>query len=159
MEVLLETDFIPVGKAEMLIRQPADKVFDAFVNPAITTKFWFTKSSGRLDEQKSVRWDWEMYSVFANVTVLALEPNKRILVEWGGENEQPTTVEWVFKSLADDTTFVTITNSGFYGDLTSQIKQALDSTEGFTLVLAGLKAWLEHGIQLNLTADRFPAGM
>jgi hypothetical protein len=26
-----------------------------------------------------------------------------------------------------------------------------------TLVLAGAKAWLEHGIALNLVADRFPA--
>jgi hypothetical protein len=31
-----------------------------------------------------------------------------------------------------------------------------DSTEGFTIVLAGLKAWLEFGIRLNLVADRFP---
>jgi hypothetical protein len=25
-------------------------------------------------------------------------------------------------------------------------------------MLAGLKAWLEHGVQLNLVADRFPNG-
>ena len=33
------------------------------------------------------------------------------------------------------------------------------TTEGFTLVLAGLKALLEHGMRLNLVADRFPKGM
>jgi hypothetical protein len=33
------------------------------------------------------------------------------------------------------------------------------STEGFTLVLAGLKAYLEHNIELNLVADRFPKGI
>jgi uncharacterized protein (DUF2249 family) len=27
---------------------------------------------------------------------------------------------------------------------------------GFTMVLAGLKALLEHGIELNLVADHFP---
>jgi hypothetical protein len=32
----------------------------------------------------------------------------------------------------------------------------MDSTEGFTLVLAGLKALLEHGVKLNLVSDRFP---
>jgi len=26
----------------------------------------------------------------------------------------------------------------------------------FSLVLAGLKAWLEHGIELNLVADHAP---
>ena len=33
---------------------------------------------------------------------------------------------------------------------------AVDSTESFSLVLAGLKAWLEHGIQLKLISDRHP---
>jgi hypothetical protein len=32
----------------------------------------------------------------------------------------------------------------------------LDATGGFTLLLAGLKAYLEHRIQLNLVADKFP---
>jgi hypothetical protein len=31
-----------------------------------------------------------------------------------------------------------------------------DSTGGFTTVLDGLKAFLEHGINLNLVADKFP---
>jgi len=35
----------------------------------------------------------------------------------------------------------------------------LRSTGGFTIVLAGLKALLEHNIQLNLVADRFPKGL
>jgi hypothetical protein len=30
---------------------------------------------------------------------------------------------------------------------------------GFTWVLAGLKAYLEHNIMLNLIADRFPKGL
>jgi len=32
----------------------------------------------------------------------------------------------------------------------------LDSKGGFTWVLAGAKAWLERGINLNLIADAFP---
>ncbi len=38
-------------------------------------------------------------------------------------------------------------------------EQAIDSTGGFALVLAGLKALLEHDIVLNLVGDRFPAGV
>ena len=37
----------PVVKEEMLIRKPVHEVFEAFINPDITTKFWFTK--GRED--------------------------------------------------------------------------------------------------------------
>lgn len=39
----------PIAKAEMLIRKPAAEVFAAFVDPAITANFWFTKGSGRLE--------------------------------------------------------------------------------------------------------------
>jgi len=38
------------------------------------------------------------------------------------------------------------------------VKQALDSTEGFILVLAGAKAFLERNITLNLISDRYPDG-
>jgi hypothetical protein len=34
-----------------------------------------------------------------------------------------------------------------------------DSTQGFSLVLAGVKALLEHDIRLNLVADRYPKGI
>ena len=53
-------------------------------------------------------------------------------------------------------TFLSIVHSGFKGDQDKIISQVRDSTEGFTIVLAGLKAWLEYGIRLNLVADRFP---
>ncbi|EHK53368.1 activator of Hsp90 ATPase 1 family protein [Mesorhizobium alhagi CCNWXJ12-2] len=33
----------------MLIRKPVEEVFEAIVNPDITTKFWFSKGSGRLE--------------------------------------------------------------------------------------------------------------
>ena len=83
------------------------------------------------------------------------EATRRILIEWG-DPDTFTTVEWIFTPREDGTTFVTITNSGFQGDEQAIVQQALGSTGGFTLVLAGLKALLEHGIQLNLVADRFP---
>ena len=144
-----------IAKAEMLIRKPVAEVFEAFVNPAVTSKFWFTKSSGRLEVGKQVRWNWEMYGHSEQVNVKALEENKRILIEWSSGGA-PTTVEWVFTPRADNTTFVSITNTGFSGNGDEIVKQALDSTEGFTLVLAGLKALLEHNVILNLVPDRFP---
>lgn len=65
-------------------------------------------------------------------------------------------MEWTFKNLGKAGTFVSIVNHGFQGETEKLISQIRDSTEGFTLVLAGLKAYLEHNIQLNLVFDRFP---
>jgi uncharacterized protein YndB with AHSA1/START domain len=149
---------VPVMKTGMLIRRPAAQVFDAFVNPDITTEFWFTRSSGKLEPGTQVEWAWEMYDVSAAVTVKAIEPNRRIEIEWPGYSGL-TTVEWLFSSHTNDTTFVSITETGFTGDGDSLVQQVTASTQGFTLVLAGLKALLEHNIRLNLVADRYPKGL
>jgi uncharacterized protein YndB with AHSA1/START domain len=154
----LQLTQIPTTKTAMLIRRPVAEVFAAFVNPAITTKFWFTKSSGRLEEGRQVQWEWEMYGVGVPVTVNVIDPNRRLVIEWPGYSGL-TTVEWTFVQQKDGTTFVTITETGFTGTADELVQQVTDSTGGFTLVLTGLKALLEHNIQLNLVGDRFPAGI
>jgi uncharacterized protein YndB with AHSA1/START domain len=149
---------IPVMKTGMLIRKPVAEVFEAFVNPDITTQFWFTKGSGRLEAGKQVQWEWEMYGISVPVTAKAIDPGKRIVIEWPGYSGA-TTVEWLFSPRKDGTTFVDITESGFSGDGDQLVKHVTDSTQGFSLLLAGAKALLEHGIRLNLVADRFPEGI
>ena len=151
----MEISKAPVATAQMLIRRPAAQVFEAFVDPAITTRFWFSKSSGRLEAGGHVRWDWEMYGVGTPVHAREIEPNRRILIDWGDEGET-THVEWRFEPRGEDKTFVTVRNWGFPGDADKMVAQALDSTGGFNLVLAGAKAFLEHDIALNLVADHAP---
>ena len=141
-----------VVKAQMLIRKPVSQVFEAFVNPEITTKFWFTKSSGRLELGKKVRWEWEMFGLGDELTVKAFEENRRIVVEWDND---PTIVEWRFEPQEDDTTLVKISNWNFSGGCDEVLPLAVDSKGGYTMVLAGLKAWLEHGIELGLVSDQF----
>lgn len=145
----------PVAKTEMLIRKPVADVFEAFIDPAMTTNFWFTKSSGRLEVGREVRWDWEMYGASTSVLVKAIEPDKRIVIEWDGYSGR-TTVEWKFTAREDDTTYVVITESGWTGDGDKLVEYVAESTQGFTWTLAGLKAFLEHGIRLNLVADKNP---
>jgi len=149
----MELQDSPIAEAQMLIRKPVSEVFTAFVDPAVTTRFWFTKSSGKLESGKDVRWDWEMYGVSASVRVKVVDSNKRILVEWG---DPPRVVEWLFDPRPDGTTLVSISERGFRGSDDEVIAQALDSRGGFTIVLAGLKAMLEHDVALNLVADQHP---
>lgn len=148
----------PVVQTGMLIHRPVADVFEAFADPAITSRFWFTKGSGRLEPGAHIQWDWEMYGVSAQVHVRAAERDRRILVEWGSADEPPTAVEWLFTPHADDATFVSITNSGFKGSSNEIVTQAIDAMGGFTLVLAGAKALLEHGVALDLVRDRYPTG-
>ena len=144
----------PVARAELLIRKPVEEVFEAFVNPDITTKFWFTHSTGRLCEAQRVTWEWRMFGFRSDVKVLELEQDRRILMDWGKPGKA-TRVEWTFLS-RDGATTVAVNHRGFDGDRAQQVAAAIDATEGFTLVLAGAKAWLEHGLRLNLVVDRHP---
>ena len=145
----------PVAKAQMLIRKPIAEVFEALVDPAITSRFWFSKGSGRLETGKHVRWHWEMYGHHTDVDVKAVDANKRILIEWNGP-ENPSSVEWRFEDKGNDTTFVVVKNWGFNGDANKVVAEAIDSTGGFTFLLAAMKVFLEHGIEPNIVIDHAP---
>jgi len=140
----------PIACAEMLIRRPVSQVFEAFIEPAITSRFWFTRGDRRLEEGETITWYWDMYGVSAEVVVKSIERDRRILIAW------PNPVEWTFQPKDERTTFVRIVESGFSGTDDEKVARAIDSMGGFTLVLAGCKAYLEHGIELNLIADHNP---
>jgi len=145
----------PVVEVHMLIHRSAAEVFEAFADPRITRHFWFSRSSGRLEAGKEVRWDWEMYGASTHVRVLAVDPGRRIHVEWNGP-DNPSEIEWTFEPREPAATFVRIKNWSFQGDADRAIEQALDAQGGFSFVLAGLKGYLEHGIELGLIADHDP---
>ena len=129
-----------VVHAQMLVRRPVAEVFEAFVDPAITTHFWFSKGSDRLGPGKRVRWDWEMFGVGDTLVVREFEQDRKLRIQWDSD---ATEVEWTFEPRGDG------------GEL---LAQAVDAKGGYTMVLAGLKAWLEHGIELGLVHDQFPDG-
>src|SRR5512133_1041588 len=105
------------AESGMLIRRPVADVFQALVDPEITTRFWFTSSTGKLEAGKRIRWDWEMYGHSADVDVDAVEENERIVLRWPAyEGSGQTTVTWTFTARPDGTTFVAVSNSGFAGD-------------------------------------------
>jgi len=139
--------------AQMLIRKPAATVFEAFIDPSLTRNFWFTGSSGRLEEGREVIWEWEMYGVSTTVTAREIVPDEKIVFEWGNP---ATTVVFVFKRLHDGATYVTAKEYGYRAEGDALLAVIRDSTGGFTTVLDGLKAFLEHGIRLNLIGDKFP---
>ena len=145
----------PSTETQMQIRRSAAEVFNAFIDPAVTTNFWFTKSSGKLEVGKEVKWDWEMYNVSTTVWASEIVPNERIVFEWGESPKR--TVEFLFKTLSDGSTYVVAKEYGYQETGDELIAAIKDSTGGFTTVLDGLKCWLEHGINLNLIRDKFPA--
>jgi uncharacterized protein YndB with AHSA1/START domain len=151
----MESGKSPIVECQMMIRKPIATVFQAFIDPAITTKFWFTKSSGQLEAGNTIIWEWEMYNVSSEVQVKEIIQDQKISIEWSN-TDPATTVDFEFTALTDDTSYVVIKNYGFHQTDDALIEAIKDNTGGFTTVLDGLKAWLEFGIELNLVRDKFP---
>jgi uncharacterized protein YndB with AHSA1/START domain len=151
----LQLSQIPTVKVGMLIRRPPAEVFQAFVDPAVTTRFWFTKSSGKLTPGARVQWDWEMFGVSDQVLVKEVEDNRRILIEWG-DGDGSTTVEFRFIPWREEATYVQITESGLRGDGDELVSRVAGSTGGFYQVLCALKALLEHDVVLTVIRDHAP---
>lgn len=140
-------------QAQMLIRKPIHEVFEAFINPEITTNFWFTKSTGKLEEGKTIIWEWEMYDAKSEVKVLQIIPNQLIKTEWGLFSNN---VDYEFKEM-EKGTLVIIKSYGYSEKGDELLSVINDNTGGFTTVLDGCKAYLEHGINLRLIEDKFPS--
>lgn len=144
----------PTVDTGMLIRRPPEAVFTAFVDPDVTTRFWFTKSSGKLAPDAAVEWTWEMYGVSAKVWVKEFEENRRLVFDWGSDDSS-TTVEMRFLPW-QEATYVQVKESGFPGDADQIVARAIDSTGGFTMVLSAAKALLEHDVVLTVVGDKAP---
>lgn len=145
----------PVAELCLLFQVPVSKVFEAFVEPKITTKFWFTQSDGRLEPGKHVNWRWEKHDLTVPVQVLEVEQDKRILMEWG-EGDDKSTVEWTFTAQSDDGTSVRVLNSNFVGSIEEIVAKVIDSQGGFTQMLGDAKAFLESDSNANPVADGHP---
>jgi uncharacterized protein YndB with AHSA1/START domain len=133
-------------------------VFQAIIDPAITTRFWFTGSTGKLEPGATVEGDWEMYGVSTRVFVREVEEDRRIVIDWG-DGDESTTVEFRFTPHENEGTYMEVTESGLGGDGDQIVSHVAGSTSGFCQVLCALKALLEHDIVLTVVADRFPKGL
>lgn len=157
MPQLTKAPSVDVG---MLIRRAPHDVFEALADPSVTTRFWYTKSTGRMAEGAELTWEWEMHRASGRVWVREVQPGRRIRFNWDGyDPANPTTVEFQFISHENNTTYLRITETGFTGDTDTQVSRALESTAGFTFLLSSLKAALEHDVILQVTADAHPPGL
>src|SRR5262249_15161274 len=62
----------------MLVRRPPHEAFEALADPSITTRFWFTKSTGRMAQGAELTWEWEMYRASGRVWVKEIQADRRI---------------------------------------------------------------------------------
>ncbi|MET0417549.1 MAG: SRPBCC domain-containing protein [Actinoplanes sp.] len=143
------TSWTPVVDVDMLIRRPAADAYEAFADPDRIRRFWLASSSGRLEEGALVHWVFKVAGAETDVEVVAAKPGQLLDLRWDGA--QPLRITFEDRG---DACVVGIRVTDFGGDEPAAV--AAESMSGFTLVLASLKQYLEHGVEGDLMYDKFP---
>lgn len=146
---LTELSFTVSGR----VSRPCAEVYEAVADPAQLSKYFTTGGArGRLEPGTEVTWDFHDFPGAFGVQVLEAEPPHRIVVRWGGQattDDNGTTTTFEFEPIDHDTrTLVTITEASWRATVDGA-KNAFGNCEGWTGMLAALKIWVEHGINLR----------
>jgi len=140
----------PVVDVDLLIRKPSIEVYQAFAEPDRIRRFWLASSSGRLVSGATVSWQFKVAAARTDVLVIEAAPGALLDLRW--DDGQP--LRLTFDDRGGASTLVGVHLTDFPGD--NPAADAIEATSGFTLVLASLKMWLEHGIEGDLMYDKFP---
>jgi uncharacterized protein YndB with AHSA1/START domain len=136
------------ANAKMLIRRPRSDAFNAFAQPETISKFWLKRTTGPLSADARVEWEFMVPGAKEKVSVTAFEEPRRITFTWSaGLN-----VDMTFTEERDGATVVAVQAAGFKGE--DAVAQAVNATEGFSIVLCDLKTLLETGRSANLVKDK-----
>ena len=148
------------------VAKPVREVFEAVADPDKLSNYFTTAGAqGRLETGATVTWDFADFPGAFPVEVVEVVPDQKIVLRWdASEGEAPnlpetaagdrapgykTTVTMTFTPLEGDTrTLVEIREEG-WRENEGALKASYGNCQGWSQMLAALKAWLEHGICLR----------
>lgn len=127
------------------IFKPADEVFEAFVDPAKIGNFWFSSSSERWGQGKTITLRYDEYDAQGDIKVLEIEVNRKIVFQ----DEEGHIITITLKELDNLSTIIEINEEGFNENDDELISKLIDNKEGWVYVLSCLKGYLEYGVNLR----------
>lgn len=136
------------------IARPCAEVYEAVADPAQLSRYFTTGGAqGRIDPDSVVTWDFADFPGAFPVTVVEATPPHRIVIEWDGDQTTTpggtTRTTFTFEPIdGDRRTLVTITEESWIAT-PDGAKRAFGNCEGWTGMLAAMKAWVEHGVVLR----------
>jgi uncharacterized protein YndB with AHSA1/START domain len=134
------------------IARPVHEVFEAVADPEQLSCYFTTGGArGRLETGATVTWDFADFPGAFPVWIKEVVPDERIVLEWKA-NEPDTdyrvTVTMAFKPTDDGRTLVEIAEEGWH-DTPAALKASYGNCMGWSQMVAALKMWVEHGINMR----------
>lgn len=138
------------AKASLQIQKPIEEVFEAVVNPEHISKYFIAKSSGRMESDTTLHWEFGDFPGEFPVEVKDVKAPQVVRFVW----DQDTVVEIAFDAQDDQSTVVRITEGE--KELSEEnLEWLIGNTFGWGNFLDCLKAYLEYGINLRKGAFKY----
>ena len=135
-------------KASLKVLKPVHEVFEAIADPAKMSNYFISKSTGRMEEGKTLTWQFPEFDMQFPVHIKKVEQDRFIFYEWSDPDGFTTLVQITLKPIDGKETFINITE-GTRENNEAGINWLRRNTEGWANFLACLKAWMEYGINLR----------
>jgi uncharacterized protein YndB with AHSA1/START domain len=135
-------------KTSLKIQKPLHDVFEAIVDPEKMSNYFISKSTGRIEEGKTLTWQFPEFDMKFPVRIDKVEKDRYISWYCDDAADKITTKVEISLQHMKDGTFVTVTEKSRDND-EAGIKWLAGNTGGWANFLACLKAYLEHGINLR----------
>lgn len=127
-------------QTQMQINVPANKAYEAFVNPEEISGFWFSHSSERWETGKTITLKYVEYNAELDIEIVHMEENRLIQFTWGNR-----LVDIHFEE-NDNGVIVTTIEQDFDKN---EVEQLLGQKEGWVYMLSCLKAYLEYNVEIR----------
>ena len=125
---------------KMQVNVSSDQVFEAFVNPDYIGGFWFSSSSERWEEGKTITLRYEEYHAEIDILIEDMVENEMIQFKWGDNH---VTIQF---DGDDNHTIVTTTEKDIEEN---DVARLLGQKEGCVYMLSCLKSYLEYGNKIR----------
>lgn len=134
-------------------RRPAE-VYDAVADPAKLSHYFTTGGAqGQMESGATVSWDFADFPGRFPVEVVDAISPERISFRWDANDAETeayqTDVRFTFEPIDDGTRTKVSVNEQGWPDTPSGLKASYGNCMGWSQMLAALKCWCEHGINLR----------
>jgi len=144
----------PTFKVFIIVNRPRHQVFEAVADPKELSAYFTTGgASARLEQGTTVTWDFADFPGAFPVEVTEVVPDEKIVFNWKA-NEPDTDyqleVTMRFSDVDGDSgrTKVEVAEAGWHST-DSALKASYGNCMGWAQMLAALKMWAEHKINLR----------
>ena len=142
----------PTFRVFIIVNRPRHDVFEAVADPKELSSYFTTGgASDRLEQGQTVTWDFADFPGAFPVQVTEVVPDEKIVFNWQANEpgvEYQLQVTMNFTEVEPGRTKVEVSEAGWR--TTDEARQAsYGNCMGWSQMLAALKMWTEHGINLR----------